>query len=653
MSFSTNPMTIFRILTTMTLFGVTFFCNGAKSDIPTGYVKIGTEHAIPWRIPDKMTVVVKDAEGKTVVGATTEFVIHKTDSPTTETLEAVSDSMGVAMFDLKPQQGVKPAFMRIKIEAEGFVGLWKNWQTERRVKMTETVLPETVDAALIRAEPIAGIVVDEEGKPIEGVETEIRIPTHRKDGFSLSIRDIKRTTDAEGRWQFDEAPAGLDESAVELHLRHPEFISVYDWNGNKKDRPSFRKRTMRRGNSLSGRIVDDLGKPVAGARVDASTQEGKNAGFHGWGVRTQTDEDGKYRLAGLGTNTVSLGIDAPDKISKRIKLSPSTEIDTVLDDIALEPAFSAQFRFVDETGRPLPDISAGQRKSDFDGRLTVADIPKTGKPLRFFGPRKRVGRGTGVRFFQYRSEETGKTYLPDDEEQVVTMTLTEIVYTSEEREKLRRMIDEWDLPEKITFRVVDAQGNALREASVRILLAEDQLRSLSHPCHTIFMTTGKTDEKGVLVADFSDCDPDRAESLQMLITCPGYIQKEKSWFSDFIRGDTKRGGTISEEMTVTLTKATYVEFSGKVVRWDGTPIPGTAVGFAFEMKEDEKNDDWTPSAVGEGTTTDTEGRWSVSGGAPENITNVGFKFEHPDYKPRIYRLDDLRREYWYAVLWKE
>jgi hypothetical protein len=111
-------------------------------------------------------------------------------------------------------------------------------------------------------------------------------------------------------------PAGLHRLVVD----HPRFVSSAE-RLVRVAGPKELAVALEPGLSVSGRVVDDLGEPVAGAEVEAFAD-----GF-ATGRRTHAGADGNFALRGFRGNVVSLRVRAPGKATAlwRLVLFPGDE----------------------------------------------------------------------------------------------------------------------------------------------------------------------------------------------------------------------------------------------------------------------------------------------------------------------------------------
>jgi RNA polymerase sigma factor (sigma-70 family) len=223
-----------------------------------------------------ITVHVVDADGKPMAGAhvfrnhvykpdgTNQVKIENMDYSTTADGKAVINLSGTSVD------------LRLWAKKSGFVPLHAMWATQFQSDGDQ--IPMEFTFQMGRGTEIGGVVVSEQGAPIEGVKVEVRDRT--ADSFHL-VRIEKRlgqrpvrsnslaegaeaiVTDARGRWKLDNVPPDEELIAVppgpadrrleppkppleiELHLSHPDYISDDMGWGDLQHRQGITLRSLR------------------------------------------------------------------------------------------------------------------------------------------------------------------------------------------------------------------------------------------------------------------------------------------------------------------------------------------------------------------------------------------------------------------------
>ncbi len=259
----------------------------------------------------------------------------------------VGDDKRVALTDGKGHyrlEAVAIDGVRIVAEADGYGPGWFGEQTGwgRAVPITvrsgETI--QGIDIVLGSAAFVRGRIVDEAGKPVEGIGVSV----------SWSQRAIafkSPTTDAEGRFVI--GPYALKEDTgvvITLWFNSGEYIlpkkkEVELWPGKDVDLGDIRAGSRA---TVRGRVLDVDGTPLIKGSV-------RGKGSLAVGVKP----DGTFELKGLAGGKNTLAAFGPPKTRTRSQpLTVSLEQGGVLEDVELrlEPTFSITGRVVTPDGRP-------------------------------------------------------------------------------------------------------------------------------------------------------------------------------------------------------------------------------------------------------------------------------------------------------------
>jgi RNA polymerase sigma factor (sigma-70 family) len=222
----------------------------------------------------------------------------------------------------------------------------------RRVNFVEDI-PPTYTLPLVPVDVIAGVVRDEQGKPVAGVEVTPLIWT-RSDSARQSREDFEEPipvrTDEEGRWRWDELPAGIEPGRVSFRFSHPDYqrLDLPAEKGLEIVRANG-VTVLPRGVELAGRVVDSAGRGIAGARV----LRGSSLWLYD-SVWAQSNDEGRFRFAhapaGDAILTAQARAHSPDL--KRVTVAPG--LGPV--EFRLEQARTIRGRIVNRLGQPLTSV---------------------------------------------------------------------------------------------------------------------------------------------------------------------------------------------------------------------------------------------------------------------------------------------------------
>lgn len=304
--------------------------------------------------PLRFALTVVDPEGKPVPNASVEIrpqpmsllegakftagtkIRDATYGPMTET-----SSEGVLAIEFAPGE---LSYIAFNITTDGYAPFWAQWNPGEN---SEPV-PDSYTAHLDAGVSLGSIIVNEEGQPIEGVSVHPSIEYKKRetDLSQLAMGGSKKT-DAEGKWAMHFVPAAKDELSVELS--HPEYMPAVRRLSTttfrlEKDAAPKETIVLPRGLTVTGKVVDQTGAPIAGAVIRT-----KFVNDH---RQATTGEDGVYKLLGCGPQRASLVVTAkgfgPDV--QEVQIEP--ELPPV--DFTLGPGKTLRVRIMDEQGKPLP-----------------------------------------------------------------------------------------------------------------------------------------------------------------------------------------------------------------------------------------------------------------------------------------------------------
>ncbi|WP_082846423.1 carboxypeptidase regulatory-like domain-containing protein [Planctomyces sp. SH-PL14] len=255
---------------------------------------------------------------------------------------AQADETGRLAVDL-PARGTQ--YFNVDVTTPGFGPFWAGWDVADRSDQ----IPDQYTIHLDAGARVGGVVVDEEGRPVEGVSVHPHIEFKKRDEdqSQLGVGDRVKT-DAAGRWTYESVPASLD--SVGITLDHPQYLSESRVSLSLKEfsvpagGTPERRITIARGIVATGRVVDREGKPVAGARVRGQFINAQR--------EAMTDDRGEYRLAGCRPGRFDLVVTAAghgpalENIDFQPDLAPAH--------FTLPAPRTIRVKMVDADGKPVP-----------------------------------------------------------------------------------------------------------------------------------------------------------------------------------------------------------------------------------------------------------------------------------------------------------
>jgi beta-lactamase regulating signal transducer with metallopeptidase domain/thiol-disulfide isomerase/thioredoxin/protocatechuate 3,4-dioxygenase beta subunit len=267
----------------------------------------------------------------------------------------VTDDRGEVQMELPEDLRI----VRLWARARHHVPLFAHWEEE---DIPEKTLPAEFTFHLSKGTVIGGVVRNSAGQPIKGVAVDVmlqsggRVEERTSPDVWLSEGETP-ITDAAGRWTLDNIPPSLD---LDLRLKHshPDYVSDREWGELQKaqgiDLKALRSRKavmiMEGGLIATGTVTDPDGKPVAGTVVVRGDDPYREVGSQ----EVRTDEHGRYQFPPLPTGKLTITVMAPGwmpslkKVEIRQGMAPF--------DFRLERGKDLRIRFVDGTGKPVPDV---------------------------------------------------------------------------------------------------------------------------------------------------------------------------------------------------------------------------------------------------------------------------------------------------------
>ncbi len=212
--------------------------------------------------------------------------------------------------------------------------------------------PEKLVITLERGAAALGRVVDPDEQPVAGAQVELVPHEQRSLSFPRRFRQVDRslaTTDAAGNF----ALADLQPGRYQAMVRAPGFPEDAAGNfelvaGESTDCGTLQ---LRRGHSLTGRVTDPAGEPLAGVEVKVMPMSGlraRSATRREQRQEATTDADGQFSFTGLGP---SVSLNAARKGYESVSLFQVATGNEEPLEIVLKPGALLRGQVVDEQGR--------------------------------------------------------------------------------------------------------------------------------------------------------------------------------------------------------------------------------------------------------------------------------------------------------------
>jgi protocatechuate 3,4-dioxygenase beta subunit len=241
-------------------------------------------------------------------------------------------------------------------------------------------------AAQARAGSVTGRVLDASGKPIAGAK--VQWTAYRSDDEVLLDETAGKapavlgetSTDAQGQFRVV-----LDKPGVSIALRvfaqarpSARFSGPFD---SSEENPLF-DILLPAAQAMSGRVLDEAGKPVGGARVLVVSREGVFDGDTLHLGEARTGADGAFTVPDAPEGARVVVVRAEDFItSNRVQLDARPE-----EKISLQRGGAVRGLVTDAAGKPVPGVIVttddAAAQTDAQGRFRLTGLPAGGHHLQ-------------------------------------------------------------------------------------------------------------------------------------------------------------------------------------------------------------------------------------------------------------------------------
>ena len=312
-----------------------------------------------------------------------------------------TDQAGFCVIPL-PKPGSSNFSYKITLGKEGYVGQYISWSKAHGDKVEE--MPTNFIASLAKGISIGGIVKNGNGEAVPGArvifsgpapsDTDARVRSVVGPGFHAE------RTDADGRWHFSEAPSDL--SNLTFRVVQPEYVTTtFGSEGLQTEDTSIilllkadllagkAEMTLGHGIELTGRVVDQAGKPVVEATVT------RNREWRNPAAALTTDTNGEFKIMNLKPGEMYLTIQAKGLAGQTKLLTLSGSMPELKIEMAPGKVFQGQL--TDPSGKPIVGATVQMDRlelgpieydwgvqSDGEGRFSWDSAPEGEHPYSFF-----------------------------------------------------------------------------------------------------------------------------------------------------------------------------------------------------------------------------------------------------------------------------
>jgi Carboxypeptidase regulatory-like domain len=242
-------------------------------------------------------------------------------------------------------------------------------------------LAAPVTAKLEKAWTIGGLVVDSDGKPIANARVLLQLKVAETGGSFYADR---LWTNSKGIWKFENVPESMSSATAEVS--EPKYrtanqnLSRTKFEIDAGHEPS-EKITLKTGLTVTGKVTDENGKPIAKALVRTSVGNDVRTAF--------TDKKGAYQLEGCDLGDVRIVASAKRYAADFQDVEVGPHLGPV--DFQLNPGRTVRVRVLDEQGHPASkatvvvqhwrgqylQLERAPRETDVDGRWEWNEAPAT------------------------------------------------------------------------------------------------------------------------------------------------------------------------------------------------------------------------------------------------------------------------------------
>ncbi|MCI0634838.1 MAG: carboxypeptidase-like regulatory domain-containing protein, partial [Actinobacteria bacterium] len=248
------------------------------------------------------------------------------------------------------------AWERIEVTADGYA---PGFIGAAMPPMSEVAIERVV--TLYTGASVRGVVRDPEGAPVAGAR------------ISIGNSELHVTSGADGGWVMPAVRAGTHTFVARADGFAPGS-SAQELDGETpRDGVDI---ALQRGLTISGRVVDEDGTAVGGAKLSVAIGFAR---FDAW-----ADDVGEFKLTGLRDGVHELAAFHGDRASNAIEADASeqpAEVELVVIDSTIRGVV------VDDIGEPVPDADIWAMRGNVDSNLRGEDDAVTDSAGRFvLGP---------------------------------------------------------------------------------------------------------------------------------------------------------------------------------------------------------------------------------------------------------------------------
>ncbi|MGE5191977.1 MAG: M56 family metallopeptidase, partial [Deltaproteobacteria bacterium] len=239
---------------------------------------------------------------------------------------------------------VEPRHFNVNITTAGYGPYWAAWSSESH----DEPIPARFTAELEAGWSMGGMIMDDKGKPVARASVHPNIALKKRPGDLHELYlGADAITDAAGKWRFDSVPVSMEQVGVEIHasefMPNLRRLSRKEFGIGRDQEPTAEIR-LARGVTVTGKVTDEQGRPIAGALVRTRFANDRR--------EAKTGKDGTYRLEGCEPKMTKLVVSAKGRAPdmQQVEIDPGMEPVN----FQMKPGGKVRIRVIDEKGNPVP-----------------------------------------------------------------------------------------------------------------------------------------------------------------------------------------------------------------------------------------------------------------------------------------------------------
>jgi beta-lactamase regulating signal transducer with metallopeptidase domain len=345
---------------------------------------------------------VNGKDQKAISGATVIATVYGREGRQSSRVSLYStDAQGECRIAL-PKAGL--GYVGVVVQKEGYASMQTRWSNPSSWPVADVPLvelPERHVVEMVPAQTIGGVVRDEQGRPIAGVQ--VMVVTHLQEVGGTAYFRHNVLTDRDGRWRIGGIAASTDR--LQLGFRHPAYAG--DFFPNRQLTPdqlgaaraSEYAAVLHPGLTVGGVVLNEQGRPVPNAVVILAPR--RNGRFCDEYAYTRTEAAGRFRFdCALDDRTDTMGdggatgifVDAPGYVPTLQRVVVEPNLASL--ELRLQAGRTLTVRVVGPDGRPLAgawtavdpftenrEYGVWQADTDEQGRVQIGNVGENGVRL--------------------------------------------------------------------------------------------------------------------------------------------------------------------------------------------------------------------------------------------------------------------------------